>query len=558
MFKNYSVLILMLCLFAFSNLVLAQDASLPQTVGEDVAVEAVETTDAKEEIENPKMPSLSDFAVEELTKVGSASGRNPFAPGLVQEEFDPTALIIEGIVVGPRAEMAMISGQVVKTGDRVGNYSVKEIRPGKVILSQLEEDYIVRMANYSPHLEVRSPGKYFIDFYNADIRKVLYTLAKISSMNLIVPENLAGRVTVSFMNTDVQNAIASILRVNDLEYATENGIMRVGKAEQFKDGSDLKVYTASLRYATAEKVSEKLKTFLSERGSSTFDSRTNTVIIKDHANVIDNARRFLASIDKKDPQVSIEAKIIDASRSFSRSLGIQWGFTSGPNNLILRGNQDVGTITGSPHSGSVANFPANNPTSGLDLLVGRLPWNTSLQSQLSAAESNGSIRIISKPNVTTLNNQKATIQSGLTLYVKTDSGTDQGAQVQAIETGITLDVTPQITLNRMVKLTLSAVESEADFSRTVDGIPAIINNTVTSTVLVPDGETAVIGGLLKVRSTKEKRGVPGLSKVPVLGWLFKSTTRTKDDNELMIFITPKIIDSPDKIISAYDEPSTMK
>jgi len=510
------------------------------------------SSDALSEKPDFTMPALSDLAIDELVGSDSESGRNPFAPGLVQDEFDPTILVIEGIVIGPHIEVVMIAGQVLKIGDRLGHYTVSEIRPGLVILKQLEDEYVVRMTNYSPHVAVREPSLYFIEFYNADVRKALQLLAKVDSINLILPEALAGKVTVSFINTGVMEVIASILRVNELEYAVENGIMRVGKSEQFKDGSDLKVYTAALRYATAQDTQEKIKTFLSERGSSTFDARTNTIIVKDHANVIDNVRNFLVSIDQKDPQVSIEARIIDASRSFSRSLGIQWGMTSGPNNIILRGNQDVGSISGSPNVGTIANFPAASPTSGVDLLIGRLPGNTSLQAQLSAAESNGSIRIISKPNVTTLNNKEANIQSGLTLYVKTDSGTDDGPQIQSIETGVELSVTPQITINRMIKLSITAVESEADFSRTVDGIPAIINNTVTSTVLIPDGETAVIGGLLKVRTSKEKKGVPGISKVPVLGWLFQSTTRTKDDNELMIFITPKIIDSPENIVSGHN------
>ena len=164
--------------------------------------------------------------------------------------------------------------------------------------------------------------------------------------------------------------------------------------------------------------------------------------------------------------------------------------------------------------------------------------------QLSAAEATGAIRIISKPNVTTINNKQATISSGLTIYVKVDSGgTDEGPTLQEINTGIELKVTPQITLNRMIKMVIEATESEADFSRTVDGIPAIISNKAETTVLIPDGETAVIGGLLKVKTTKDRKKVPGLGDIPVLGWMFKSTKKTKDNNELMIFITSRILDT---------------
>lgn len=489
-----------------------------------------------------QVTSLSDMALDELTKSHSSGARNPFAPGVVQEEFDPTALMIEGIIIGPRTKISMISRQIVSTGDRLGNYTVQKIKPGRVVLSQLEDEYVVRMENYSPHVKVRLPSKFYVEFYNADLKQALKVLAKAGNINMIIPESISGKVTISFNNTKIIDVIASILRVNDLEYATENNIMRIGKADQFKDGSDLKALSVPLKYATAKEMQDMIKTFLSERGKTISDERTNTVIVKDHANVIDNVVKFLASVDRKDPQVSIEAKIIDATSSFSRSLGIQWGLTSGPNNAVVRGNTDVGNISSSPHTGSIVNLPASSPTSGLDILVGRLPGNTSLQAQLSAAESTGLIRIISKPNVTTINNKTAKIRSGLKIYVKVDSGTDEGPQLQEIDTGIELNVTPQITINRMIKMSIEAIESEADFSRTVDGMPVIIDNTATTTVLIPDGETAVIGGLLKVKSNKQKNSVPGISKVPVLGWLFKNSSVAKDSTELMIFITPKILD----------------
>jgi type IV pilus assembly protein PilQ len=504
-------------------------------------------TAVPELIEAQASSSISDLAVDELSKSNLSEGRNPFSPGVVQEEFDPSALAVEGIVIGPHSVLALISGQIISVGERIGNYTVKEIKQGKVILVQLEEEFILRMANYQPLYRSMGASKYFVEFHNADLKKALRMLAKADSMNMIIPESAEGKVTVSFNNTDIVDVIASILRVNNLEYAMENNILRIGKAEQFKDGSDLKTLSMPLKYATAKDMGDLLKTFLSERGSATADDRTNTIVVKDHANVINNVRAFLISVDRKDAQVSIEAKIVDASTSFSRSLGIQWGMTSGADNIVLRGNQNVAagpttTITNSPNTGILSGLGADNPTSGIDILIGRLPGNTTLESQLSAAEANGVIRIISKPNVTTINNKAAKIRSGLKIFVKVDGGANQGPTLKEIDTGIELKVTPQITVNRMVKMLIEAVESEADFSKLTDGIPAILDNTASTTVLIPDGETAVIGGLLKVKTTKGRRQVPAIGDVPVLGWLFKSTTKTKDNNELMLFITPKIMD----------------
>jgi type IV pilus assembly protein PilQ len=538
--KNiFTFFMVCLSLLIFSGtLIRAED---PQTIA---AIEDV-TDDTANDTANPlDVPlSFSDMALEELTGATANDVRDLFAPGVIENEFDPTSLTVEGVIIGPNTKLALVAGQMLSIDDRVGNYTVNDIRPGKIVLKQLEEEYVVKMDGYSPQLQTRDNGKFYVEFQNADLKKSLRMLAKSGAINIMIPEDTKGTLTVAFNNIDILDVLASILRVNELEYAFENRIMRIGKATQFKDDSDLMALTMPLRYATSKELEEKVKAFLSDRGSTTSDERTNTIIVKDHANVINNVRNFLVEIDKKDPQVSIEAKIIDASKSFARSLGIQWGLTSGPNNMILRGNQDSGAITNGNQSGTAVNLPADTPTSGIDILVGRLPFNTTLQTQLSAAEENGTIRIISKPNVTTINNKAAKIRSGVKIYVKVDGGTDQGPELKEIDTGIELKVTPQITINRMIKMNIEATQSEADFSRTVDNIPAILDNTASTTVLIPDGETAVIGGLLRVSTTSEKKSVPGISKIPIVGWLFKSSNRTKDNKELMIFITPKILDA---------------
>ncbi len=511
----------------------------PSTATDTVTEPIIDTVpEIADEIESV---SLSDLSLDLLSS-GSDKARNPFLPGIIQDELDPSSLQIQGIVLGPNVDLALISGQIFALGDRIGNYTIHEIKPGKVILMQLENKYVVNMNGYSPSLKKRGNNKFFVEFADADIKMTLRMLAKSDNINIMIPESTNGKVTVSFNDTEPQDVIASILRVNSLEYASENNIMRVGPADQFKDDSDLKAMTIPLRYATAKELEDKVKTFLSDRGGTVSDERTNIIIVKDHANVLDNVRKFLAEVDQQDPQVSIEAKIIDASKSFARSLGIQWGLTSGPNNVIISGNRGAGAISGGNGSGSIVNLPAANPTSGVDVMIGRLPGNLTLETQLSAAESNGSIRIISKPNVTTINNKPAKLRSGVKIYVKVDGGADQGPTLKEIDTGIELKVTPQITLNRMIKMNIEAIQSEADFSRTVDNIPSILDNTATTTVLIPDGETAVIGGLLKVNATTEKKQVPGIGQVPVLGWLFKSTNKSKQNKELMIFITPKILD----------------
>lgn len=556
MIKNKSLFLPFLMFLLYFPPAVRAQPPLPEAPDQPATASQKSETAADLSGKKTDLPSsLSDLAIEELINIEAAGPRDPFAPGVTEEEFDPSSLIVQGTLIGPDIRYALISGQMFTVNDRIGFYTVKNISPGKVILSQLEDKYILRMEGFSAPLRKRDREKYFIEFRDADIKLTLRMLARADNLNIVIPEGTSGKVNVSFNNTYPQDVIAGVLRVNNLEYAVENNIMRIGPTEQFKDGSDLKAISVPLKYATAKELEDKVKALLSDRGSTISDERTNIIIVKDSANVLDKVQKFLASVDIQDPQVSIEAKIIDASRTFVQSLGIQWGLTSGPNTVVLRGNQDAGSITNGTNTGTLVNLPANEPTSGIDVLVGRLPFNTTLETQLSAAETNGTIRIISKPNVTTINNKPANIRSGVKIYVKVEGGADEGPTLQEIDTGIELKVTPQITINRMIKMTIEATQSEADFSRTVDNIPSILDNTASTTVLIPDGETAVIGGLLKVNTTTEKKGVPGISRIPVLGWLFKSSNKNKTNKELMIFITPKILDQKHFRMNHVAEPS---
>jgi type IV pilus assembly protein PilQ len=195
-------------------------------------------------------------------------------------------------------------------------------------------------------------------------------------------------------------------------------------------------------------------------------------------------------------------------------------------------------------------MPAIAPTSGLGLVVGSLANNLVLDLELSAAEKDGRARIISRPKITTLNNKTATIHSGITFRVKTTtfdstgtsgSSTTADSGIEEITTGIDLKVTPQITTDGFVLLDITVEKSEADFTRVVDGIPGISDKTASTFVLVGDGETTVIAGLYKTSTTSTDTRVPLLGEIPLLGWLFKARSTTEDDEELLIFITPRIV-----------------
>lgn len=498
--------------------------------------------------------SLSDLALEQFEKGGVATGaRNPFAPSDVSGKIDIESLSLEGLLIGKSLKLGLVSGKIVKEGDKIGLYLVKEILPGEIILLTDSEEHHLKVDGYLPSFKQAGGLGFWIEFRNADIRDALKLLSKAEDLNLIVPEDLSGRVNLSFSNISLRNAMRAILKVNSYSYAIENGVMRVGKPDEFLGGTDLLATTFSLKYAKAKDLLDQIKPLLSDKGSVAAEERMNIISVKDYDANIDSVRQLIEKVDAKDQQVSIEAHIIDATSDFSRSLGVQWGASANPTKVLISGGDSTGTIkigTNTPTPAHV-NLGATTPTSAAAFRIGQLPGITNIDLQLSAAEEKGDIRILSKPSVTTINNAPASIKSGLTLYVKSNSdinvGTSGGSStasssnLQAIKTGIQLEVTPQITPNDYIKLTIEANESEADFSRTVDGIPSIIDNTASTTVILKDGETAVIGGLIKRKDTLKKRSVPGFSKVPVVGLFFKNKTTAKTQNELMVFITPRIL-----------------
>jgi type IV pilus assembly protein PilQ len=405
-----------------------------------------------------------------------------------------------------------------------------------------------------------SGAKYSVEFRNADLKDALRFLSKVADINIMIPEDVVGLVSTSFESTTLQDAINSIVKANGLDYAVERGIWRVGKSDQFTtSGEDLKTETFRLRYASAKDLTEKVKDLLTSRGSVLSDERTNSLVVRERPANIENVRNFLQDIDVRDAQVLIEAKIVEATRDFSRNLGIQWGVKS-TGTVDLQGVSSVGTAD----SGNtlMTNLPmpttssVTSPTSGVGLLIGTFANATSIDVQITAAEQKGDLDIISEPTIVTSNGVSANIRSGETIYVKTtgdisiggtgsssSSTTGGSSGLQEVETGIELTVTPQISADGFIKLSIETKTSQLDFTRTVDGIPVIIDSNATTAVVVRDGETTIIGGMAKLTGSKTRRNVPLFSKIPLLGNLFKSRAKYRQNKELMIFIKPTIITS---------------
>lgn len=305
---------------------------------------------------------------------------------------------------------------------------------------------------------------------------------------------------------------------------------------------------------------------LSSRGSVMVDEFTNTLIVRDVEKGIESARDLVRRLDVQIPQVMIESSIVEATTDFERELGVQWGYNAnvGPQTGTSTGKNFPGTLnfggsglgSGSTGVPFLFDFPANvgeGSGSAIDLALGSLTGSQALNMRITALEEKGKGRVISRPRVVTLNNVPATIQSLTVLRVRlpstgtvinTGAGGQAGAQQAAterIETGITLEVTPQVSGDGFILLDMFAKSSQADFARQVDGIPTEITRQTTSQVLVRDGQTVVLGGIYRDTSALASRGVPFFDQIPGLGWMFRSDTRVKRREDLLVFITPRVL-----------------
>jgi type IV pilus assembly protein PilQ len=321
---------------------------------------------------------------------------------------------------------------------------------------------------------------------------------------------------------------------------------------------ELRVLTRSLSYARAADLRQMLtQTVLSQRGSVQTDDRTNTIIVNDLPDRLTRAADLLTTLDVPQPQVEIEARIVQTTREFARNLGVQWGFggraSTALGNTLPLAFPNQGSITGrtgaglqgpsSPDPGdNAANTAVNlgiaGASSAIGLAMGSINGAVNLDVALSALEKQGQGRILSTPRVSTQNNVAAEITQGIQIPLQTVA--NNTVTVTFKDAALTLKVTPQITAANTVIMAITIENSAPDFSRAINNTPPIDTQRAVTQVLVSDGETTVIGGIYVSRQQAAQDRTPGLYRVPLLGWLFKRDTLSDESRELLIFITPRI------------------
>ena len=411
-----------------------------------------------------------------------------------------------------------------------------------------------------------------LDFQGADLRAVLRTFAEISGLNIVIDPTIQGSVDVALRDVPWDQALDIILRANKLGYMVDGTIVRIAPLSVLADeeaqrrklteeqalAGELRVLTRSLSYARAEEVAPLLtRTVLSQRGQIQTDTRTNTIIINDLPERLSQATELISTLDQPQPQVEIEARIVQTTREFARTLGVQWGLgaraSQALGNTLPLAFPNQGSVTGrvgglqgapSPDPGTdatntIVNLAAPAANTGIGLALGSVNGALNLDVALSALERSGQGRLLSTPRVSTQNNIEAEITQGIQIPIQTVA--NNTVTVSFKDAALTLKVTPQITASNTVIMRIQLENASPDFSRAVNGIPPIDTQRALTQVLVSSGETTVIGGIYISREQASQDRTPGLHRLPLLGWLFRRDGITDESRELLIFITPRIM-----------------
>jgi len=397
-----------------------------------------------------------------------------------------------------------------------------------------------------------------LDFQDADIVNVLRLLAEVSKLNIVIGDNVKGKITIKMLDVPWDQALDVILKMKGLGKVYEDNVLRIdtlsniaqqqeeeAKAkEAMVKAEDLVTKILFVNYAKAKDIAESIKKILSARGDITVDDRTNTLIIKEIGDKHEEIAKLLKTLDKPTPQVLIEARIVQADSNFAKDLGIQWGgsYSSNPGDFNIGVQSGPGGPVGAPTTGFAVNLPASGVAGikgSMGFTIGKTVGDAfNLDLRLSAGETKGLTKVLSAPKIATLDNKEATIQQGEAIPYKTLS--QSGTKTEFIDATLTLKVVPKVTPDGHISMNIKITKNRQG-SIVVEGTPSINKKEATTEVLVKDGETTVIGGIYETTDVDNFLGVPWFHHVPILGWLFKSTQKSNIKSELLIFITPKII-----------------
>ena len=500
---------------------------------------------------------------------------------LLVEETTDMAKVSEDIraQLDPKEVKAEKAPEPAKKEDSVGKPAVTDTAKVKVSGgAELSDTDIGSLLDDSSKYTGRLIS---LDLQDTDIDNALRIIAEVSNLNIVASDDVAGKVTLRLTDVPWDQALDVILKTNGLDKVIEGNVMRIAPVDKLRQEREslkqaqqaeeelepLSVKYLRVSYAKASELKALVETILSERGTVAYDERSNQLIIKDVRKGLKNVVELVNKVDLRTPQVLLETQIVEATRSLGRELGAELGFqfiqsplTGNGTGLNFPAAISIGgtAITNAPGNVTGSSFPASSSAangSAVTALFDSADGTKSLQVRLSQLETEGRVRIISRPAVATTNNKAAQIKSVEKVRVRLPNGglsvaTGAGAAAngagsiatEVIEAGIILDVTPQASPDYFVLLDIRAKSSTFSSRESGDGIPNEIERSASSTVLVSSGQTFALGGIYKISDTDRISGVPFFKDIPFIGHLFRRSVIDNSDEELLFFITPRIVE----------------
>ena len=413
-----------------------------------------------------------------------------------------------------------------------------------------------------------------VNLKDVDLKDFFRLIHEISGLNVVLDPNVKGSLTIVLDDVPWDQALDIVLKNNDLARQLDGNVLRIATVETLRHEADARraqheaealavdkvTFTRFLSYAHAKDLVTTCKKFISARGDVIADERTNAIIVTDVPSVVPAIDKLLTQLDRKTQQVEIEARVVAATRSFARDIGTQLAFGWGNTTTSVGGASAVGTtptatfglspfypIIGTsaptPTTGVqiplFSNLGVTSPTSGINFL--NATNNIRIDAILTMAESRGLVKILSRPRVVTQNNIQALVRQGVRVPIVTQAQLGGPPTVTYVDAFLRLTVVPQITSEGTIFLNVDVENTTPDFGQSIQGNPTLITQQATTQVLVTDGGTVVIGGVIQTNNSTQVSQVPLLGNIPYLGNLFKHTQVSTANQELIFFITPRIV-----------------
>jgi type IV pilus secretin PilQ/predicted competence protein len=453
-------------------------------------------------------------------------------------------------------------------GQTAGNGNGQGIQPAVNLAAeqkgQMEQKPAVNGAKYTGE-------PISVNLKDVDLKDFFRLIHEISGLNVVLDPMVHGNLTIVLDDVPWDQALDIVLKNNELSRQLDGNVLRIATVDTLRkeaegrraqiDAEALAVdkvsITRFLSYAHAKDVLLPVKKFLSQRGDIVADERTNSIIVSDIPAVLPQIDRIIQQLDRKTQEVEIEARVVAATRSFARDIGVQLGLGWGNGTTALGGSQAVGAspiivgpqvgnplypVIGTPGATQVplfSNLGATGPTSGLQFI--NATNNMRIDLILTMAESRGLLKILSRPRIVTQNNIQAVVKQGVKVPIVTAAQLGGPPTVTYVDAFLRLTVTPQITSEGTIFLNVDVENTLPDFGNAIFGNPTLITQQATTQVLVTDGGTVVIGGVIQTQNSLSTSQVPLLGDIPYLGNLFKHRSVKTSDQELIFFITPRII-----------------